>query len=646
MRVVALDTETHLIKHGEFAPRMVCLSWYDSEGCYGLLHRDEALPFLEQLLVQDVLVVGQNFAFDARVILQQFPTLTKTLFALYRSGRVHDTRIQEKLLAIAEGTLVQLQGNSSLKVLASKYLNLELDKDSYRTSYEDWTDVPVRYWPEGAKKYALEDAQATYGVWKAQQQRSYLLEDSARQARADFVLSLISAHGMHTDVDAVHILDSRIQKELEKERDFLVRECLVVREMATLKKGGKPELGIEIPSNGKTKPRYWTGNFKMNLKATRELVEVTAKEQGLPVPLSPKGVVKTAPEAIAALNSESLDRYCNYHRLGNLKASIKPYYNPPVQTSFDSLQVTGRTSSSRPNVQNIRREPGVRECLIPRPGKLFAAADYSSLELHTLAQVCQSLLGYSALKDALNSGRDAHIDMAADMILKCSYKEALERYGRGDEGAKKARQHAKVANFGFPGGLGAQKLTEYAAATFGVQISVQEAKELKSLWLSKWPEMGDYFQLCSRRLKDACDIQLPDGSWKNVACGYQKQLFTNRYRGKCTYTKMCNTLFQGLGADGAKWAGFLIAENQWCNENSVLFGSRTVNFIHDEFIVEVEENHEKASHCADELARLMCKGMNEFLPDCPVRAEPVLMQRWLKGAKSERDEKGLLIINK
>ena len=43
---------------------------------------------------------------------------------------------------------------------------------------------------------------------------------------------------------------------------------------------------------------------------------------------------------------------------------------------------------------------------------------------------------------------------------------------------KQLRQRAKALNFGIPGGLGAKSLVAYAAATYGVELSIEEAAEL------------------------------------------------------------------------------------------------------------------------------------------------------------------------
>ena len=275
--------------------------------------------------------------------------------------------------------------------------------------------------------------------------------------------------------------------------------------------------------------------------------------------------------------------------------------------------------NSKPNVQNPRRLPGIRETFVPRAGKVFAQGDFSGLELHTLAQTCVTLFGQSHLAEVLNAGLDPHTAFAAD-ILGIAYEEAVRRKKAGDETVDNARQTAKVANFGFPGGLGAEKLCLFARKSYGVLLTEERARELKEQWLARWPEMKLFFH----RVGELVDEDTGDA--------VVQQLFSNRWRGGAHYTAACNTYFQGLGADAAKRATYLVSRACYAEPASVLYGSRICNMIHDELILEVDEDlraHDKAI----ELGRLMVLGANEFLPDVPARVEPLLARCWSKKSK-------------
>lgn len=273
---------------------------------------------------------------------------------------------------------------------------------------------------------------------------------------------------------------------------------------------------------------------------------------------------------------------------------------------------------------------GARDCIVPRQGRVFAQADYPQLELYTHAQCNVSWLGFSKLAEALNRGLDPHLAMAAS-ILNISYEEAKANKKRPDVDA--ARQTAKVANFGFPGGLGIEKLILFAKKAYGVVLTRESATELKRTWFETWPEMPLYFARLKRRIDEETgrvDVE---------------SLFTRRFRGSATFCAACNSGFQGLGADCAKNAAWLITRAAYVVSESALFNARVVAFVHDEFILEVDDDA-SASDAAVELARLMIEGANVYLPDVPIpmaKMEPLLMRRWSKKAEPRKDEKGRLI---
>ena len=604
---IAFDTETALISPGRLAPPLVCVSVYDGQ-TRELYHCRDARERVVELLTGDQVLVGHNVAYDLAVFVAQWPDLLPVVFRAYEEDRITDTMLREKLCHIAlgvlrgyakpDGTFVPLR--YSLAELAKRHLNRELDKTTYRTNYGALIDLPLSTWEPGAREYAIEDAVATFDVWAEQEKDgAQLLADQYRQARAAWWLHLASAWGLRTDAATVAKFKQQIEQELEGAR----RVCIAA--------------GVVRP------------NGTRNTKAAAALVETVCRQKGVEVPRTEKGAVALDRATVGLLEHPTLAAYAQLSSLGKQLSTDVPLAESglvtPIQPRFDTLLETGRTSSS-PNVQNLPRKGGLRECFVPRAGNVFAAADYSQMELRTVAQVCVTLFGRSRLAEALNAGLDPHLEMAA-RIVGVSYEEALRLQKNGDERIDDARQTAKVANFGFPGGLGATRLVDFAKAIYGVELTVNEAHQLKRTWLSSWPEFEAYFAHVGR----ICDGLNPA----------IEQLFVGRRRGGVSYTEACNSLFQGLAADAAKAAGFVVSRACYVEPASPLYGSRIVNFVHDEIIIETPEP--RAADAAEELARLMVTGASVLMPDVPPRAEPVLMRRWTKKAKPIRDEAGKLV---
>lgn len=586
MHPIAFDTETALIAQGLQAPPLVCLSIAHEDG-HELVHRVEAREWMINLLESDRVLIGHNVAFDFGVFAATFPELLPAIFEKYERGEVTDTLIRQKLIDIGTNAGPPAARPYSLQVLARRHLGVELDKDTWRLRYGELYDVPITWWPEGAKHYAITDAITTLDLAREQSaHHEYFLADQFRQTRAAWWLHLMRCWGLRTDPEAVE----RLAASMQDEHDRL---------LALLQ-----EKGI-VRANG-----------SRDTKAAAAHMRQVCAEQDRALVLTTTSRVALGADQCKATADPTLIAYSEISSLKKrIGTEIKTLKRGLIQAWFNSLLETGRTSS-RPNVQNLPRKGGIRECYVPRPGKVFAAADYGRFELHTVSQVLISQLGVpSKLADALNDGFDPHLEIASK-IVGCSYEEAAERIHEDE--IDRARQVGKVANFGFPGGLGATRFVDFARSNYGVAVTEPEARKLKTAWLEAWPEFASYF------------------AWIGQQCSAGKatieQAFVQRYRGGCSFTEACNTLFQGLASDAAKAAGFLIAKACYVDTTSPLYGGRPVNFIHDEFIVEVDDD-EHASAAAIELARLMVEGAAPFLPDVPPTADPYLMRRWSKNAK-------------
>lgn len=597
--MIAIDTETELIGPDNpledvQVPRLVCVSVATDDEA-GVLPWDFKSLGAEMAQVLTRPLVGHNIAYDLLVLARQFPDLLPLVFAAYDADRVTDTGLRAKLLDIADGTRTWVDDSDApkglrraaygLADLSSRYLGRTLAKEAgTRLRYADLRDVPFDRWPTAAVEYSRDDARATWDVWAAQEARADALADQWRQARAELALQLASAWGLVPDPVAVAALAARVDKELD-------------------------EHGTVLRAHG-----------LLRANGTRSMDAVKARVAaafGTDPPRTDKGGVKTDRETCERSGDPVLATFAAYSRLLAVRSKDVPMLTatPVIHTRFETLVETGRVASSRPNVQNLSRHGGVRECFHAREGNAYVVADYAGMELATLAQVCTALLGRSALGDALRAGEDPHLRMAARILgrpydaLRATYKA----HGPGYDEVYNARQTGKVANFGFPGGLGPTRLVHFARQAYGVDLSEADARRLKDAWVSTFPEMGEYF-----RYVDAHETVT--------------QLGSGRVRAGASYTERCNSYFQGLGADMAKDALYRVARDQALG----VMVARTCNFVHDEIVCEtpVELVHETALA----VEACMLAAVAVWLPDVPCGVEVHATRVYSKDAK--RAEKG------
>lgn len=617
--MIALDTETCLIAPALQAPPLVCVS-LDAGAWCSLMHWTQSYDYLKDLLTREnEQITGHNISYDMIVIGCQFPDLMPLIFRAYRADRITCTEVRQKILDIAggvyrkylhkSGSFVKI--NYDLASVAKRHLGLELDKDTWRLRYGELRDIPCEQWPQGAREYPLLDAQAARGIHQAQEPNVKYLDDQYRQARGAFWLGLMSTWGIHTDPNAVAELARRTQCELN-------------------------EITADLQSAGMVRK-----DGSRDTKLTKSVL-VKAYE-GRELPLTKKGKMLEKAGSPDAYNYLSLDedaceksrnpllrKYSAYSRKTNILAKDIPAFASrlPLHTRVETMLATGRTSTSDPQTQNLPTgidsrgvwRPGVRECIVPRPGNVLVSADYSGIELCTLGEICLKVLGHSTLARNINNGIDNHL-LVASRILGIPYEQCDKKRHYNQ------RQTGKVANFGFPGGLGPSALVDYAWGNYGVEITESEAASLKAIWLDTLPEMKDYF-----RYIDQCVRGQEGGVWS---------LYSNRFRGDISYTQACNTLFQGLAADIAKDAGFEIAYACYVDIDSPLWGCRIVMFVHDEFVLEVPE--ERCDPAARELDRIMVRVASKWLPDVKVKTEFEAMRRYSKHAQPVYNAAGKLI---
>jgi DNA polymerase-1 len=147
-----------------------------------------------------------------------------------------------------------------------------------------------------------------------------------------------------------------------------------------------------------------------------------------------------------------------------------------VHTSYSQIgAVTGRLSSSDPNLQNIpiRSEEGrrLRHGFVAGKGNVLLSVDYSQIELRIVAHMAQD----EGMLAAFRAGEDIHATTAAAV------------YGVSPEQVTKPmRQRAKGINFGLIYGMSVFGLTRYT------DLTLAEAETFVKTYFEKFPGIKKY----------------------------------------------------------------------------------------------------------------------------------------------------------
>jgi DNA polymerase-1 len=183
---------------------------------------------------------------------------------------------------------------------------------------------------------------------------------------------------------------------------------------------------LELALERTTQEIYRLAGEEFNIGSPKQLAAVLFEKLGLPPVKKTKTGYSTDADVLEqlALGHELPAKIVEHRMLAKLKSTyadaLPTLINPRtgrIHTSFNQLvAVTGRLSSSQPNLQNIpiRTELGrrIRAAFVPEPGWRFLAADYSQIELRILAHVS----GEESLIEAFRQGEDIHRRTAAEVF--------------------------------------------------------------------------------------------------------------------------------------------------------------------------------------------------------------------------------------
>lgn len=245
---------------------------------------------------------------------------------------------------------------------------------------------------------------------------------------------------------------------------------------------------------------------------------------------------------------------------------LLPYVNDNglIHTIYNqTLTLTGRLSSSEPNLQNIsvRDEVGkeVRKAFVTKSDEnVFLSLDYSQVELRVLASIAKD----ENMINAFKHGIDIHTNTAANVFGISP-----------DEVTSNQRRSAKAINFGIVYGISDWGLSEQ------IGIAPKEAKMFIEKYLESFPGIKQY-------MEDIVEKARQDGYVTTLLNRkrYVEELSSPTYMIREFGKRVAmNTPIQGTAADIIKIA--MIKVYKMLKEKQLK--TKMIMQVHDELIFEV-----------------------------------------------------------
>ncbi len=547
---LALDTETLGLddKKGEWRLVGISLAFDGKTGHYiPLRHVDvngelikenldpkETIKALKKYLDSDnqtAKIVFQNAKFDLHVFQREG--------LHFAPDRIEDTMVMSFVCNPSE--------RHNMDTLAQRWL--AYDCLSFKEALGDRENFSFVN-PEEATRYAAEDAVVTFSIFE-ELKKELAKDEKLNLLYHDLDIPLISIlfeleeNGICLDLETLKSLS----KQFHRETDVREKEAIAILEAE----------GLDLPED-------------FNLGSPKQIAKVLFEDLKLPIIKKGKTGPSTDVSVLEALSAQhpfphSLLEIREIKKLTSTYIDVFPTLikesTGRLHTDFSQIiAVTGRLSSSNPNLQNIpiRTERGkkIRDAFIAPPGKILLGIDYSQVELRILAEIS----GDKELCRAFSENADIHKRTAA-LVL------GIEE----DKVTSNDRRMAKAINFGIV----------YGQTPFGLSKSLgidrKTAKQFIDDYFNTYPGIKIYMNETLEHAKTHLSVRslagrvryLPDINAKNAI----QRNFAER--------TAINTPIQGTAADLIKAAMIDIQRNVLPKFPM----AKMVLQIHDELLFEV-----------------------------------------------------------
>jgi DNA polymerase-1 len=539
----------------------------DGEGADGAKHILEKLkPLFED---ETITWIGQNLKYDF-LVLKWYGVILK--------GKTFDTMLAHYV--------IEPEGRRSMDILSEQFLGyapVSIENLIGKKGKNQGTmrDVPL----DQITEYAAEDADITY-------QLKECFEPLLTKREVKLVFEEVENPLMQVLVD-MEFEGVKVDEQFLNEYSKVLEADIKISEERVFEQAG----------------------VRFNLASPKQLGEVLFDI----LKIDPKakktktGQYATGEDVLAKLAAKHkiVDDILNFRELSKLKSTyvdalpaIVNSKTGRIHTSYaQAVAVTGRLSSTNPNLQNIpiRSERGreVRKAFIPRdPARILVSADYSQIELRVVAAIS----GDPNMCDAFKQGKDIHTATAAKV------------YGIAEaDVTKEQRYKAKSVNFGIIYGQGAFGLAE------NLGISRTEAKEIIDNYKKEFPNIQLYMDQQINKAKEQGFVETLMGR-KRWLRDINSSNFTVRGFAE---RNAINSPIQGSAADMIKLAMIKIHREM----KKQHWESKMILQVHDELVFDAVESELPA---LKELI-LSCMTTAMELPNgVPVEAEIGQGKNWLE----------------
>lgn len=320
---------------------------------------------------------------------------------------------------------------------------------------------------------------------------------------------------------------------------------------------------------------------KFNVNSTKELRRIIFDKLNI----SAKGIRKTEGKALSTKFSELLkmkdkhlmiNELISYRELAKLKSTYIDALPELVKedkrlhTTFNQTgTVTGRLSSSNPNLQNVpikgKFGEEIRGCFVAEKGFKLVSFDYSQIEL----RVAAVLSGDKKMLKAFKENKDIH-SLTASEIFNTPIEQITQDM----------RKKAKTINFGILYGMGVNVLKERLG------ITREEAEIYRDEYFKDFQGITDFFNSVIQESRETGFVKTIFGRKRYIKGLDAPQDFIRKEAERMAF----NMPIQGSAADIIKLAMVKIYEEL---NNSQKFRNKVkmVLQIHDELLFEIKEDY-------------------------------------------------------